>query len=348
MSRERTIFWKSKMGVSGLLVALAVLIAFMTVAATRTLTATHAASATTSAPILYAIHTDRSIWEYDGQNWTEISSSNSQTADIAASQTTLYQLQLDGTILVYTGTPLTGWQVVDSSKTAAQILMSSDGAFYKQNTDASIWKYRSQGNWSQLSSADGGAAGGDIAAGPGGALYAIHSSGVYQYTGVPMTGWQEIDNTRLNGYIAAGGLAVTTNGKLYEVRATEPAGTTSIVSNVWAYNSPNHWTQISWENMDKLLAGGNGSLYKLGTNGLIKVYSGSGINWTTLKSLSQTMNFTVSATNQVFALQRSGTTTGEGGGTIWMLVGSSWKEISTNLTYKITSTAGGDGVNFVG
>jgi hypothetical protein len=344
MSREQTIFWKSKMGVSGLLVALAVLIAFMTVVATGTLTATHAASGTTSAPILYAIHTDGSIWEYDGQNWTEIYSSNSKTADIVASQTTLYQLQLDGTILVYTGTPLTGWQVVDGSGTAVQILMSSDGAFYKQNTDASIWKYSSQGNWSRLSSADGGAAGGDIAAGPGGVLYAIHSSGVYQYTGVPMTGWQQIDNTMLNGYDAAEELAVTTNGKLYEIRATEPAGTTSTVSNVWAYNSPNHWTQISSENMNVLRTGGNGSLYKLGANGLIKVYSGSGTSWTTLTSLSQTMNFTVSATNQVFAIQR--TTLGEG--TIWMLVGSSWKEISTNLTYRIASTAGGYGVNAAG
>jgi hypothetical protein len=335
------------MGVSGLLVALAVLIALMTVVATRTLTATHAASATTSAPILYAVHTDRSIWEYDGQNWTQIYNSNSQTASIAASQTALYQLQLDGTILVYTGTPLTGWQVVDSSKTAAQILVSSDGAFYKQNTDASIWKYSSQGSWTQLSSADGGAAYGDIAAGPGGALYAIHSSGVYRYTGIPMTGWQEIDNTMLNGYVAALGLAVTTNGKVYEVRDTEPAGTTSTVANVWAYNGPNQWKQISWENMGELLAGGNGSLYKLGTNGLIKVYSGSGTTWTALASLSQTMNFTVSATNQVFAIQR-GTTTGEGGGTIWMLVGSSWKEIDTNLTYDFTSTAGGFGVNFAG
>lgn len=343
MSRERTIFWESKMGVSGLLVALAVLIAFITVVTTGTLTATHAASATTSAPILYAIHTDSSIWEYDGQTWTEISA-NSKTADIVASQTSLYQLQGDGTILVYTGTPLTGWQVIDSSKTAAQILVSSDGAFYKQNTDASIWKYNSPGNWSQLSSADGGAGGDDIAAGPGGALYAIRSSGVYQYTGVPMTGWQEIDNSTFNGYQAAESLAVTTNGKLYERRAIQPAGTTSYVSNVWAYNSPNHWTQISSENMYALRAGGNGSLYKLGINDLIKVYSGSGNTWTALKSLSQTMNFTVSATNQVFAIQR--TYTGEG--TIWMLVGSSWKEISTDLTYRIVSTAGGDGVNFVG
>jgi len=82
MSRERTIFWKSKMGVSGLLVALAVLIAFMTGVATGTLTATHAASGTTSAPILYAIHTDGSIWEYDGQNWTEIYSSNTARPQI--------------------------------------------------------------------------------------------------------------------------------------------------------------------------------------------------------------------------------------------------------------------------
>ena len=345
MSRERTFFWKSKMGVSGLLVALAVLIAFITVVTTGTLTATHAASATTSAPILYAIHIDNSLWEYDGQNWTEIYSANSHAGDIVASQTSLYQLQGDGTILVYTGTPLTDWQVIDSSKTAAQILVSSDGTFYKQNTDASIWKYNSPGNWSQLSGADGGAGFGDIAAGPGGALYAIHSSGVYQYTGVPMTGWQEIDNTTLNGYHAAIGLAVTTNGKLYEIRETQPAGTTSPVSNVWAYNSPNHWTQISWEDMTVLRTGGNGSLYKLGTNDLIKVYSGSGTTWTALKSLSQTMNFTVSATNQVFAIQS--TYTGEG--TIWMLVGSSWKEISTDLTYRIRSTAGGeDGVNFVG
>ncbi len=345
MSRERTILWKRKMGVSGLLVALTVLIAFITVLTTRTLPATHAASATTSAPILYAIHIDSSIWEYDGQHWTEIYGANSKTADIVSSQTNLYQLQGDGTILVYTGTPLTGWQVVDSSKTAAQILVSSDGTFYKQNMDASIWKYSSQGNWSQLSSADGGAGFEDIAAGPGGALYAIHSSGVYRHTGVPMTGWQEIDNTVFNGGSAAEGLAVTTNGKLYEMRATQPTGTTNTVSNVWAYTSPNHWTQISSENMGKLLAGGNGSLYKLGANGLIKVYSGSGTTWTTLKSLSQTMNFTVSATNQVFAIQR----TSLGEGTIWMLVGSSWKEISTNLTYRIRSTAGGeDGVNFVG
>jgi hypothetical protein len=96
--------------------------------------------------------------------------------------------------------------------------------------------------------------------------------------------------------------------------------------------------------MNVLRTGGNGSLYKLGANGLIKVYSGSGTSWTTLTSLSQTMNFTVSATNQVFAIQR--TTLGEG--TIWMLVGSSWKEISTNLTYRIASTAGGYGVNAAG
>ena len=346
MSTGLTSFWKSKIRVSVLLVALAILISLISVIATRTLTATHAASATTT-PILYAIHNDRSIWEYDGQSWTEIAGANNQTASIVASQTTLYQLQLDGTILVYTGTPLTGWNVIDSAKTAAQIVVSSDGALYKQNIDASIWKYNSPESWTQLSSADGGAYYGSVTAGPGGALYVIHQSGVYKYTGTPITGWQEIDNTMLNGYLAASELAATSDGKLYEIRATEPSGTTTVVSNVWEYSSPNHWTQISWENTGKIQAGGNGQIYKLGTNGAIKFYNGSGITWTSVKNASSAdMNFTVSATNQVFLLQSSGTA--GGGGTIWMRIGTSWKEISTSTTYWITSTAGGNGVNSAG
>ena len=91
--------------------------------------ATKAVSVTTDNPFpapLYQMHGDGTIWVYTGppiSGW-QMLDNNPRARAIAASGNLLYQLHGDGTIWLYTGPPLTGWQQLDNNPRARAISVS--------------------------------------------------------------------------------------------------------------------------------------------------------------------------------------------------------------------------------
>jgi hypothetical protein len=52
----------------------------------------------------------------------------------------LYQLHNDGTLWLYTGTPLSGWQMLDNNPATTEIKASGEN-LYQKHGDGTIWSY---------------------------------------------------------------------------------------------------------------------------------------------------------------------------------------------------------------
>jgi hypothetical protein len=81
-------------------------------------------AASTSA--LYQMHGDGTIWIYTGpaiSGW-QMLDNNPRAREIAAGEG-LYQMHGDGTIWIYTGPPLTGWQMVDNNPATTAIMTAT-------------------------------------------------------------------------------------------------------------------------------------------------------------------------------------------------------------------------------
>ena len=116
--------------------------------------------------------------------------------------TRLYQMHGDGTIWSYTGTPLTGWQMLDNNPRCHSITASGN-LLYQMHGDGTIWLYVGppMTGWQMLDNNPRARA---IAA-SGRKLYQLHDDGtIWIYTGPPLTGWQMLDNNPRTIGIAAG------------------------------------------------------------------------------------------------------------------------------------------------
>lgn len=337
--------FKRRLLTSGSLIALSTLLVLLTLSVALDHKAAHAAPSATSVPVLYEVRlsqNERSIWQYTGTpltGWQEIGAPNTQTASVVATTSHVYQLQLNGDILVYTGTS-TNWTALDATGNAQEIALSSTGQLYKEEQDGSAWMYAGGTNWTQLSSSANSAPLGSLTAGPNGALYSIGQEGVWKYTGTPITGWQEIDNSLANGFADAVSLVATPNGKLYELRFNAQTSTSA----VWAYNgTPLSWKQIGTQAGLVITGDGKNHLYQDVSGGTLWRYSGSGTTWTALKNPSpaQTGNITASAAGQVFEILTTGA--------VWMLNSGKWTQVDNSTTsFWIASSEGGNGINSVG
>lgn len=69
--------------------------------------------------------------------WQELDN-NPLTIAITACGGNLYQLHRTGSIWTYTGTPFTGWQEIDDNPAAIQIVSNSDSSLYQLRNDGSI------------------------------------------------------------------------------------------------------------------------------------------------------------------------------------------------------------------
>jgi hypothetical protein len=173
---------------------------------------------------LYQLHKSGKIWRYTGTpltGWQELDN-NPATKAIVAAGDHLYQLHNTGRIFRFTGTPLTGWQELDNNPATNAIVAVGDRLYQLHNT-GKIWQYTGTPltGWQEL---DNNPATKSIVAGyepahaghiGGGGfpdpprpekyhLYQLHNSGrIWQYTGTPLTGWQELDNNPATTAIAA-------------------------------------------------------------------------------------------------------------------------------------------------
>ncbi|WP_203758689.1 hypothetical protein, partial [Cellulomonas chitinilytica] len=82
------------------------------------------------------------IWRYTGTPLTgwELLDNNPATVEIVAAGGHLYQRHGDGTIWRYTGTPLTGWELLDNNPATVDIV-AAGGQLYQRHDDATIWRF---------------------------------------------------------------------------------------------------------------------------------------------------------------------------------------------------------------
>ena len=73
---------------------------------------------------LYQMHQSGHIWEYTGTPLTgwKLLDNNAETATITASGSHLYQTHKSGLVWEYTGTPLSGWTLIDDKPATVGIV----------------------------------------------------------------------------------------------------------------------------------------------------------------------------------------------------------------------------------
>jgi hypothetical protein len=209
---------------------------------------------------LYQLHGDGTIWHYTGTPLTgwQMLDNNPRARAIAASGPRLYQLHGDGTIWQYTGTPLTGWQMLDNNP-RARAIAASGTSLYQLHGDGSIWVYTGPPltGWQML---DNNPATSAIVAGD--KLYQLHDDGsIWVYTGKPLTGWQMLDNNPATTAIVAAG------GMLYQLHGD---GT------IWVYiGTPlTGWQMLDNNPATTAIVASTSALYQLHGDGTIWLYTG--------------------------------------------------------------------------
>ena len=218
---------------------------------------------------LYQMHGDGTIWIYTGPPLTgwQMLDNNSRARAIVASGNLLYQMHGDGTIWIYTGPPLTGWQMLDNNP-RARAIAASGRKLYQLHDDGTIWIYTGPPltGWQMLDNNPRTIA---IAA-SGGALYQLHGDGtIWVYTGTPLTGWQMLDNNPATTAILASPAA------LYQMHGD---GT------IWIYTGPplTGWQMLDNNPRARAIAADEG-LYQLHGDGTVWIYTGPPLTgWQTL------------------------------------------------------------------
>lgn len=273
------------------------------------------AAAATYLPDLYQLHSDGSIWQYNGgglYSWTRIGTPNANIADIAARGIYLYQLDKDGSIWQYVRSSQT-WTQIDSNPATSKIAVGGNGHLYQMHTTGSIWQYNGGGmtGWQEL---DDNSLTTDIEAG-GSALYQIHKDHtIWQYAGGGFHSWTLLDNN-----IASSSIKVSDNGTLYQAH-----GDTS----VWRYDGGGlySWTEmLSGSLYERIDAGGNTLYVVHGYDNptLLANTTGDPASWVTIDD-SAKVGYTMADGYRLYEV-RSDTS-------IWQYNGApdSWTELDNN------------------
>lgn len=259
---------------------------------------------------LYQMHGDGTIWVYNGppiSGW-QVLDNNPRTRSIVAAGNSLYQMHGDGTIWTYNGPPISGWQLLDNNP-RARAIAASGRHLYQLHGDGTIWIYNGPpiSGWQMLDNNPR-----TIAIAAGDALYQLHSDGtIWLYTGTPLSGWQMLDNNPATTQIAASG------GNLYQMHGD---------GSIWVYTG----TPLSgWQLIDnnpattKILAT-NSNLYQTHGDGTIWSYIGPPIGgWQLLDNNPRERS--IAADSRLYQMH--------GDGTIWVYNGppiSGWQALDNN------------------
>ena len=259
---------------------------------------------------LYQTHGDGTIWRYTGTPMTgwQMLDNNPRARAITASGPRLYQLHGDGTIWLYTGTPMTGWQMLDNNP-KARAIAASGTSLYQLHGDGSIWIYTGTPltGWQML---DNNPATSAIVASD--ELYQLHDDGtIWLYTGPPLTGWQMLDNNPATTAIVASG------GMLYQLHGD---GT------IWVYTGT---PMTGWQMLDNnpatiAIVASTNALYQLHGDGTIWRYTGPPMTgWQMLDNNPRTRE--IGAGAGLYQLH--------GDGTIWRYTGTpmtGWQTLDNN------------------
>jgi hypothetical protein len=243
-----------------------------------------------------------SIWRYTGPpctgescpGWQRLDN-NSKTVALAATDTGLYQIHVDGRIWRYTGAPCSGescpgWQQLDNNARSGMIvagdpsMVGSGDHFYQLHVDplyqlhddGRIWRYTGTEcseqfcpGWERL---DNNPKTAEIVA-AGGQLFQRHNDGrIWRYLGTPCNGescpsWRLLDNNPKTRSIVAGG------NQLYQLHNG---------GDIWRHtgigctgNSCPGWQQLDNNPRSVAIAATPAGLYQLHNDGWIWRYTGT-------------------------------------------------------------------------
>ena len=261
---------------------------------------------------LYQRHADGSIWAYTGtpmSGWLLLDN-NPATVNVVTDGTDIYQLHSNGTIWRFTGTPLTGWVLLDNNPAASQ-LAASGGHLYQLHHDGSIWQYLGTPLTGWLLLDYNPAAVGIYADGYN--LYQFHRGGtIWQYAGTPLTGWLLLDNNPAAVQLAASG------GHLYQLHHD---GTFFQYTGVPLTG----WLELDHNPATMAITAEGNNLYQLHHDGTIFQYTGVPLTgWLEMDNNPATVA-TAAGGGHLYQLHQ--------GGTIWQYLGpplTGWVELDNN------------------
>ncbi|GHO88852.1 hypothetical protein KSZ_68580 [Dictyobacter formicarum] len=272
----------------------------------------------------YQLHTDGSIWLYNGSpsSWQQLDNNPLTVAITADGNGGLYQLHSDGEIWKYVGPPMSGncfcgWQRLDNNPATTAIAVDGKGQLYQLHNDGTVWLYQGppMTGWQELDKWSGNV---ELATDGLGGLYLLHSDGsIYKYQGTPYS-WQQLDNNPATIDIGADGKGnlyqLHNDGTLWLYQGTPMTGWQELdnwsgniafaadnVGNlyvlhsdgsIWKYQST---PMTNWLEVDNnpaavaIAADGNGDLYQLHNDGSIWLYQGPPITgWQNIDNYWQT------------------------------------------------------------
>jgi CubicO group peptidase (beta-lactamase class C family) len=224
----------------------------------------------------------------------------------------LFQLHNDGKIWQYTGTPMSGWQLLDNNPATKAIISPPGGGLYQLHNNGKIWRYTGTPitGWELL---DQNPATVSLAA-TGTHLYQRHNVGsIWEYIGPPVTGWKMLDNNPATVAIAATGAA------LYQLHNT---------GKIWQlyYTDQPAWNMIDTNPATVAIAASGGHLYQIHKDGKIWEYTGTPMSgWQLLDNNPATMAIVASG-EHLYQIHETGL--------IWQYMGTpltGWQLLDNNL-----------------
>jgi hypothetical protein len=267
-----------------------------------------------------------SIWRYTGQpctggscpGWLALDNNPASVA-IAASNTTLYQLQETGAIWRSTGAGCSGnacpgWQMLDDNP-ATSLIIAGSSDFYQLHNDGSIWRSTgTPGGWVML---DGNPATTAIAAGD--QLYQLHNDGsIWRSTGA-VGGWVMLDGNPATTAIAAAG------SQLYQLHND---------GSIWrSTGAVGGWVMLDGNPATTAIAAGGSQLYQLHNDGSIWRSTGAVGGWVMLDGNSATIAI-AAAGSQLYQLHNDGS--------IWRSTGGpgEWEMLDSNSNAGMIAAGG--------
>lgn len=255
--------------------------------------------ATSQDRALFQLHNNGKIWRYTGTPITgwELIDQNPATVEIVAATNALYQRHRDGKIWRYLGTPITGWELIDQNPRTISIVAA--GTLYQRHRDGKLWRYtgRPITGWELI---DQNPETVQVAAGRtagNDVLFQRHRNGrIWRYTGTPLTGWELIGDARDTRRII-----VSPDGALYQLR-----------SNGWILR----YTGVpisGWETLDRnrrtleVVAAEGGGLYQRRDDGTIWRYTGTPLTgWERIDTNPEATTLFAAAQGTLYRRDRDG------------------------------------------
>jgi Trypsin-like peptidase domain len=208
-----------------------------------------------------------------GPGWQELDD-NPATLAIAAGAPlgpigpSLYQLHGTGALWRYNGTPMVGWELLDTNGATVEVATDGSTLYQRHSGSGAIWRYTNIPlfGWERVG---GNSLTKSIVATQGlenGWLYQLQGDGEiwrFNSNNAPFTGWELLDSNPSSTAIAAD------RDRLYQMHSGTGA--------IWQYTGEAgfEWVQLGGNPLTKQILASGGQLYQLQSDGVIWRYTGT-------------------------------------------------------------------------